>query len=163
MNAHVQIDAIRDIAAAVRAMLGDDFDEQTYLDTVDGETDAMDLLGNLIQSRVEARETAAAMKHIASIYTARAKRLEAQAEAYTTGMGKLLDALGERQVKHPIGTVSRTKPRESAKITDPTQIPSQLYKRVVDEEAVKAAVKAGETVPGAELVKGQPGISVRIR
>ncbi len=163
MNIHANIEAIRDIASTIREMLGEDFDDQTFLDTLDGETDAMDMLGHLIKSRVEAQETEKAMKEIAATYAARAKRFNSQAAACVKGMGKLLDAIGEKRVTHKLGTVSRAKPRVSLDIEDPALIPSQLCKSVPDNTAIKAQLEAGESVPGASLKTGEPGLTVRVK
>lgn len=163
MNIHSNIEAIKATAELIREMLGDDFDGQTFLDTLDGETDVMDMLGHLIRSRVEAQEVEKAMKEVAGIYTARAKRYAAQANACSKGMGKLLDAIGETKVAHDLATVSRTKPRTSMTVTDPAQIPTQLCKSVPDNAAIKAQLEAGADVPGAELTTGEPGVTVRVK
>lgn len=160
---HADFHTIEAIAAEVRELLGDDFDQQTFLDSVDGEVDAMDLLGHFITARVEAQELAKAMKAVAETYTARAKRYEQQAATYTTGMGKLLDALGEQKVPHQLGTVSRTKPRQHVVIEDDALIPTQLRKWSTDTAAVKKQLEAGEGVPGARLEYGAPGLTVRIK
>lgn len=160
---HVDFNLIQAAAAEVRDMLGEDFDQETLLDSLDGETDAMDLLGHFITSRVEAQELAKAMKEIAASYSARAKRFEAHATAYTEGMGKLLDAIGEQKVPHPLGTVSRTKPRRRVVVEDESQVPTQLRKWTPDNAAIKAQLEMGEDVPGAVLVWGEPGLTVRIK
>lgn len=163
MNIHASIGSIKGTAEMIREMLGSDFDNETFLDTLDGETDVMDMIGFLIESRVEAKEVETAMKSIAAVYTARAKRYASQADACTKGLGKLLDATGEKKIAHEIGTVSRTKPRVSMTVVDPTAIPSQLCKAVPDNAAIKAQLEAGETVPGAELVSGEAGVTVRVK
>ena len=43
----INFEEIRRMSDNIRAMVGDDDD--TFLDTLDGETDAMDILGKLIQ------------------------------------------------------------------------------------------------------------------
>lgn len=163
MNVHANIDAIKATAEMIREMLGEDFDDQTFLDTLDGETDVMDMIGHLIRSRVEAQEVEKAMKEIAAIYTTRARRYAAQAAACSKGLGKMIDAIGEKKVTHDLATVSRTKPRVSLSVTDPDQIPSQLCKLTPDNAAIKAQLEAGETVPGAELTTGEPGVTVRVK
>ena len=47
----IDYEEIRRMADNIRAMVGDDDD--CFLDTLDGETDAMDILGKLIQERQE--------------------------------------------------------------------------------------------------------------
>lgn len=157
------IQAVRDTAEMIRAMLGDDFDDQTFLDTLDGETDAMDMVGYLVRSRVEAQEIEKAMKAISATYTARARRHAAKVNAINAGLGELLDAIGQTKVQHDCGTVSRTKPRVSMVVLDADAIPSQLCKAVPDNAAIKAQLEAGETVPGAALVEGEASISVRVK
>ena len=163
MNAHADLNIIRAVADMIRGMLGDDFDDQTFLDTLDGETDVMDMIGHLIRRRVEAQEVEKAMKEIASTYTTRARRHADQASACTKALGQILDAIGEQKVAHQLATVSRTKPRVSLSIYDETAIPSQLCKLSPDNAAIKASLEAGEPVPGAELKAGEPGLTVRVK
>lgn len=165
MNYQANIPLIEQVSATLRDMLGDEFEVETFWDTLDGETDAMDLIGQLIQRRVEADSHAAASKDMASIYSMRAKRLGERSNAINKALGQILDATGERKVAHPFGTVSRTKPRVNVNVFDDTAIPSQLCKVVTspDKTAIKAQLDAGEDVPGAELVTGEPGVSVRIK
>ena len=47
----IDYEEIRRMSDNIRAMCGDDQD--TFLDTLDGETDAMDILGALIKERNE--------------------------------------------------------------------------------------------------------------
>lgn len=160
---HVDINIISTVAAHVRELLGDDFDQETFLDTVDGETDVNDFLGHLITCRVEAQATEASLKNVAAAYTARAKRFDQQAKACTDGIGRLLDALGESKIQHDLATAIRTKPRQSVVITDERLIPTQLCKSEPDKAAVKTQLEAGVEVPGASLELGSPGVSVRVK
>jgi hypothetical protein len=80
-------------------------------------------------------------------------------------MGHLLDAMNEKKIQHPLGTVSRTKPRWGVKIVDETEIPSQLKKVISkpDMTAIKKQMDQGENVPGCQFQMGQPSITVRIK
>ena len=145
----------------IRAMCGDDQD--TFLDTLDGETDAMDILGALIKERNEMLGNEAALKELAKQYKERADRMNAKADAIAQTMGHLLDAMGERKVQHPFATVSRTKARARVVIEDEHQIPTQLMKvkKSPDLTAIKAQMDAGEYVPGAAIALGNEGVTVR--
>lgn len=156
---------IEAIANTIRDMLGDGFDVQTFLDSLDGETDAMDILGRLILDREEAKAHEAAAKAVADDYTTRARRMVDKQKALAKAMGQLLDAIGERKVAHPLGTVSRKDGALSVEITDEASVPTQLSKitKTPDKTAIRAALEAGETIPGAELRRGEPGIIVRVR
>ena len=147
----------------IRAMVGDD--EDCFLDTLDGETDAMDVLGKLIQERQEIQANEAAVKDLAKTYQERAARLNAKADAISQTIGHLLDAIGSKKVAHPLATVSRTKARQSVLVTNPEEIPTQLTKtkRSPDLVAIREQLEAGEFVPGAEIKLGNPGVTVRVK
>jgi hypothetical protein len=82
-------------------------------------------------------------------------------------MGKVLDAIGETKIQRPIGTISRTKGRQSLEVFDEAEIPSQLMRTKItiepDTAAIKAQLEAGVIVPGAQIKTGEPGITVRIK
>lgn len=156
---------IQRVADTIRDMLGDDFDEQTFADTLEGETDVMEVLGWLIKQRGEADAFAEACKEHAKEYANRAARLAIKSQAMTRAMGDILDAVGERKLAHPLGTVSRTKGRENVRIIDEAEIPSQLCKVVSspDKAAIKAQLQAGELVPGAIMETSPDGVSLRVK
>ena len=157
----INYEDIRRMSDNIRAMVGDDDD--TFLDTLDGETDAMDILGALIKERNEVLGNEAALKELAKQYKERADRMNAKADAIAQTMGHILDAMGERKVQHPFATVSRTKPRARVVIEDEHQIPTQLMKvkKSPDLTAIKAQMDAGEYVPGAAIALGNEGVTVR--
>lgn len=165
MNIRADINLIEHVSRVLRGMLGEDFDADTFWDTLDGETDAIDIIGHLIRERVEAKTHENAAKEAAETYNARKQRMADKQKAISKALGQILDASGETKVLHPLGTVSRTKPRISAKVFDETVIPSQLTVTTTkpDLTAIKKQLEAGEIVPGAELVAGDPGLTVRVR
>lgn len=138
-------------------------DEQTFLDTLDGETDAIDVLRHLVQARIEAEAYEAASKEAAATFTARARRMADRKASINRVMGEILDATGQQKLAFDTATVSRTKPRVSCEVSDPALIPSQLCKQVPDKTAIKKQLEAGEYVPGAHLDAGQPGLTVRVK
>ena len=160
---YINYEEIRRMADNIRAMVGDDDD--CFLDTLDGETDAMDVLGKLIQERQEMKANEAAVKALAKTYQERAARLDAKADAISQTIGHLLDAIGSKKVAHPLATVSRTKARHSVLVTNPEEIPTQLTKtkRSPDLVAIREQLEAGEFVPGAEIKLGNPGVTVRVK
>ena len=161
----MQIDVanIRRWADEIRELTGDD--TETFLDTLDGQTDALDILTQLVTERAFAAEAQAAAKAMAETFTARAKRMADKQASIARVMGEILDAMGEGKVTLPIATISRTKPRTGVEITDEHEVPSQLMriKRSPDLTAIKEHLLAGESVPGAQLKTGEPGLTVRIK
>ena len=161
---YIKFEEIREMADHIRLLTGDDQD--TFLDTLDGETDAMDILGKLIQERTECSlPMRQPLKSLAATYTARAKRLSAKQEALSITIGHLLDAMGQTKIQHALGTVSRTKPRKKVVVVDPHDIPSQLTTVTVkpDMAAIKKQMDAGELVPGCEYQMGSASVTVRIK
>lgn len=165
MNVHADIGLIERLSAELADMLGDDFDAETFWDTLDGETDVLDIIGHLVRQRVEANAFEAASKEAAKTYTDRARRMADKSKAISKALGTILDATGQRKVTHPLATVSRTHGRMSCRVTDEAAIPSQLTVTTVkpDTAAIKAQLEAGEDVPGAELVRGEDGVTVRVK
>ena len=159
----VKFEEIQRMSGQIREMTGDDQD--TFLDTLDGETDAMDILGKLIQERTECSTYEVSAKELAATYTARAKRLSAKQEALSITIGHLLDAMGQTKIQHALGSVSRTKPRKKVVVIDPHDIPSQLTTVTVkpDMAAIKKQMDAGELVPGCEYQMGNSSVTVRIK
>lgn len=154
---------IASIAETIRTIMGDDEDDALFFDTLEGETDVMEWAGRLVIADQEAKAMAEANKALAAMYAERKARFDRKSDACRAGLGRLLDAIGTKKLPLVHGTVTRTKPRQRAQIEDETAIPSQLCKRVPDAAAVKAQLEAGESVPGARLVTGEPGIMVRVK
>jgi len=165
MNVHANLGLIGIVSEELREMLGDEFDAETFFDTLDGETDISEIITRMLSQRNEAKTFAEASKAIAKDYTDRANRMEAKSKAIQRTFGTLLDATGERKIVHPLATLSRTKGRTSVKITDENQIPSQLTITTTkpDGAAIKKQLEANVDVPGAELVTGEQGVTVRIK
>ena len=160
---YIKFEEIREMADSIRLYTEDDQD--TFLDTLDGETDVMDILGKLVQERAECSIYEGSAKELAKMYSNRAKRLSAKQEAISITIGQLMDAMGETKIQHPLATISRTKARWSVRIVDQHDIPSQLTTVTVkpDLVAIKKQMDQGETVPGCEVNPGQPSITVRIK
>ena len=164
MNARFDPRLIETVAAELRDMLGEDFDESTFLDSLDGETDALDVADALIAGMQDAEALATAAKAQADAIKARADRLKARSAAYKGRMLTLLDAIGQKKLERPAATISRRTGSLSVQITDEASVPSQLCKIVQtpDKTAIKKQLEAGEAVPGAELARGEDGVTVRV-
>jgi hypothetical protein len=155
---------VQRIADDLRAMLGDDFDPDTFLDTLDGETDALDIADKLIAEMQAADALADAAKAQADALASRAARLRARSHAHKAQFLPLLDAIGVKKLERPAATISRRQGSMSVQIIDPASIPSQLCKIVAtpDKTAIKAQIEAGVDVPGARLERGPDGVTVRV-
>jgi len=160
----INIGNIQQWADEIRTMTDD---QETLLDTLDGQTDALDVLDALVIERAKASAAEDAAKGVASMFNDRAKRQAEKQASLSRMMGKVLDAIGETKIQRPIGTISRTKARQSLEVYDEAEIPSQLMRTKItiepDTAAIKAQLEAGVIVPGAQFKTGEPGITVRIK
>lgn len=157
--------AIEHVSAQLSALMGEDFDAETFWDTLDGETDVIDIVGKLLERRAEATTKADAVKAFVAELKEREARLRKRDTSIRVVLGNVLDASGQTKLEHALATVSRTKARENVEITDETAIPSQLCKieKKPDRAAIKKQLDAGETVPGAALKLGAPGLTIRVK
>jgi hypothetical protein len=140
-------------------------DPETFLDTLEGQTDALEVLRRCVLARAEAAAQEAATKELEAIYFARSRRLAEKQDSLSQFIGEILDAIGETKVQLDVATVSRISAKTKVGIIDEDQIPTQLTKVTYkpDLVAIKAQLEAGEIVPGAELVQGNKSINVRIK
>lgn len=159
----IKYDEIRRLADSIREICGDD--EDTFLDTLDGETDAVDVLAKLIQERLEVLGYEATNKELAEQYKRRADKMASKADAINQQMKHLLNAMGVKKVNHALATVSITKPRWSVEVVDEAQVPTQLKITTSkpDLRAIKKILDDGEPVPGCRPKVGYEGITVRTK
>jgi len=162
MNAHLTL--IEAVAALLQPYADD---EDLYQDMIEGETDALDLLDSQIESMQNDEALAEAIKAQEANLKARRERIEWRADAHKKAALLIMNAAGLKKAERPRATISVRPGSVSVQITDEAEIPSQLMRekitRAPDKAAIKAQLEAGETVPGAELVRGAETISVRVK
>jgi hypothetical protein len=165
MNMRTDLTLIERIAAMLRDDLGDDYDDETFLDTLDGETDALDIADHLIASMQDDEALATATKEQADALAARSRRIGGRAATKKRALLAVIDAIGVKKLERPRATVSRRAGGLSVQISDEAAVPSQLCKvvRTPDKTAIKRHIEAGEDVPGARLERGPNGVTVRTR
>lgn len=166
MNLRANIPLIENLSAQLTEMLGDDFDAEAFWTTLDGELDVLDIADRIIRHMQEDAALAEAAKAQADMLAKRAKRLADRQNAHKAALLTILDATGQKKLERPGATISRRSGSISVHIVNEADIPSQLCTvkttSTPDKAAIRKAIEAGETVPGAELVRGADGISVRI-
>jgi len=162
MSNRPNLPLIERVAENLRAEIGDD-DADAFLDTLDGETDAVEIADSLIAALHHDEALAAAAKEQSDALARRSRRLGDRARAKKRTLLSVLDAMGVRKLERPAATVSRRATVPSAYITDAAAIPSQLTRTRTEPDKVEILrqLRAGENVPGAELVQGPDTISVR--
>lgn len=149
-------------ADELRAEFGED--DALVTDMLEGETDFHEVAGVLLRSMFEAEAQAEANKALAKGYTDRAATLSARAEHIKDKLAALMRATGLRKLPHALATVS-VRAVSPALVYDgePSCLPEDLRRERIDpdKKAIRAALQAGRTIPGARLTNGGETISIR--
>lgn len=139
-------------------------DEELFLDTLDGETDALDIIDRELAAELQDRALADAIAAQVEILRKRAARISERADTRRLAILRVMQAVDVRKMERPLATISRRDGSVSVRITDADAVPTQLCKIVKspDKAAIRKQIEAGETVPGAELARGEETLSVRV-
>ncbi len=138
---------------------------ELFWDTLDGETDVMDVVSNVLTQISEADAGMIACHEMAKKYSERRSLFDARKVRLNQMLKTILLCANQSKIPHPLGTVSLRKGTESVVITNEKEIPSQLCKTTVtpDKAEIKKQLQAGVQIDGAELVTGPQTISVRMK
>lgn len=167
MNAIANLrDTGREIAALahqIRELCGDD--DIAFMDTLEGETDAVRAASSVVRlvGAMEAMQSAA--KSLADRYTSRATDFARRAEHGRGALLHFMGEIGERTLVLPEATVT-AKAASARKLLGEALVetlPERFVKtkREPDRAAIKAALEAGEEVEGFSLSNAQPSLQIR--
>lgn len=140
-----------------------DIDDQTLFDTLDGLTDLTDQCNAVIGSALEDTAMANGIDDYVSQLRARAERLHARADAKRAAVRAAMEDAGVSKLALPVATLTLGAGRPAVQIYDDNLLPLQ-FKRVKYEPmkgAIAAALKNGETVPGARFNNSPNVLTVR--
>lgn len=154
--------AIADMMAAYPELVED---EELRADMFEGSTDLTRVIDKAIREKLDADTMAAAIKERVSDLSERKRRQERRAEAMKGLVKSLMLAADLPKVVLPDATVSITKPRTIVEITDLDALPQGFVRieRVAMKTELKAALMAGDQVPGAALALSEESIAVRTK
>ena len=155
--------AVSALHHGIQAMQAEDpdMDVETALpETVEGVDSAM---RRIVRNCQDSQDIADAARKRASEASERARRYDARADRYRGLLLATMDALAWKKREWPEATVSMRAPQQGVFIIDETELPQGFVRisRTPDKSAIRTALKAGETVPGAVLTPGIPGIQIR--
>jgi hypothetical protein len=143
-----------------------DADEDTLRDTLEGLSNLPEMLACVLRSYLDDLALAAALGIRISDMQERIDRFEQRAEKKRALVISVMERADLKKLVEPDFTVSfRTVP-PSLVITDEQEIPHAFWKPQppkLDRQGLSAALREGQTVPGAILGNGQTTISVRTR
>lgn len=155
---------VANLVARLRELCGED--EQAFIDTLDGETEAVEAARRVVRWLHEQGAQQAACKGLENIYRARSSVFEERVERARTALFHFLTEMGLKSMPLPEATLSVVAGRVSViGDGDPEILPDSLVrvKREANRSAIKAALEAGETVEGFSLSNNPPTLAVRVR
>lgn len=137
-------------------------DDRALADTLDGETDAGDVIAKLIRDAREDEALAGGLGEMLADMVTRKARFLARAGKRRSFALTLMNAIGWQKIERPDFTAAVRNTPPSVKITDDILIPDNLCKftRTPDKPAIKQALQRGETVSGATLNNGSQSLTI---
>jgi len=166
MNRSLQADAASD--AALREALLREFptlaeDEPALTDTLDGISDFPERCRALIVSSLDDETMAEALTARIRKMASRKSRLEDRVMRKQFLVQAAMEAAARKRFDFPEATVTLTKGSRHVIVTDEAALPDAYVKiiRKPVKADIKAALDAGDDVPGAALSNPAPTISIR--
>jgi hypothetical protein len=139
-------------------------DQEALTDTLDGLHAAQDIVARLVRKHLEDKAAAEALKALEKQYEERRERIERRAAAQREAAFKLMQAIGERNIKRPEFTLTVKPGKAKVLVTDRTLLPDNYFrvKRDPDLEQIRHDLASGVHVPGASLSNADECLTVRV-
>lgn len=137
-------------------------DEDFRRDVLEGQSDLFGVVERLARESRAVKAEVAGLREQAVELVARSGKKAEREQAIRQAILGLMNAADLTKIKTATASVSIASLRPSVVVTDETALPDQFIrvKREADKAAIKAALEAGESVPGASLSNG--GTTLRI-
>lgn len=156
--------AIAPLAQQIRELCGDD--DLAFVDTLEGETDALKAASAAVRTVHVMDAMAEATKVVADRYRARAADFSRRSACARAALAQFMGEIGETKLILPEGTVSLANGVPSV-IGEPDvdALPDAMVrtKREPDRSAIKEALLAGVVIPGCSLSNAPPRLQIRVR
>ena len=143
-----------------------DLDDQTILDTLEGEsTDLIEQGKNVAAVFRNLESDAKQIKEAEQQLAERRKAIEKRAESLKTYLKTNMEVAGILKIECPWFVITLAQNPEAVTVDDESTIPRDYFKEipasfVLDKVLLKSAIKDGYAVPGARLTRGT---SLRIK
>jgi Siphovirus Gp157 len=143
-----------------------DIDDETLRDTVEGISALPRVVAAVVRSHIDDLALASALRSRLANMQERLSRLEGRAEKKRLLVASVMERADLRKLTEADFTVSLRPTPQPLVVTAENEIPAAYWKAQppkLDRNALIAALKAGEQVPGASLGNGGVTIAVRTR
>jgi hypothetical protein len=154
--------ARRDLASLLSLHPELEEDDVLRQDMIEGETNALELIDNLI----EMERVAASLENSLKFYILKMEERKHRFADRRIGLRRfiqqIMEAANLKKVERPAATVSIATGRPKVVIVDESQIPDAYWriKREVNKEAIATTLKALRDVPGTTLSNPEPVLRI---
>lgn len=152
------------LSAHIRAVAGDD--DEAWLDTLDGETDAVGAARAVVRQIIETDANAEALKVVAATYSERKRAMEVRVDRLRGALLRFMQDIGEKTLPLPEATVSVGIGQPSL-IGEPDveTLPEGYVKiaKSADRTLIRKALLDGFDVEGCTLSNAEPRLSLRVK
>tara|TARA_B100000575_G_C23143794_1_gene667000 strand:+ start:22054 stop:22539 length:486 start_codon:yes stop_codon:yes gene_type:complete len=140
-------------------------DNQCFWDTLDGETDVMYVVGELLKEYQIANADINALNEVMKTFKERKDRFENKKDKIKQSLQKILYSTNQKNIPHSFGTISRKEGVKSLIVDNIDQLPDEFVKveKAPIKNAIKEKLNQGHHVEGARLHNGDPTISIRMK
>lgn len=140
-------------------------DESLRIDMFEGETDLHRIIEKALAEELDASMMADALGSRLTALNGRLSRFRRKQEAMRSLIKSLMKSAQVGKVRLTEATVLLTSARSTVGIEDLDAIPQGYFTttKQADKAAIKAAFDRGEEIPGALLVTGEEGLSIRTK
>lgn len=140
-------------------------DETLRADMIEGETGLVEISERILSAIRDDETMAAAAKARKGDIGERQARFERSADAKRKLLRTIMRAGGLTKLQLTEATLSIHAGRVSVVVNDVNELPQGYFKlvREADKPAIKASLEKGEPIPGAELVTGEAGLTIRTK
>lgn len=144
----------------------DGLDEQTLLDTLDGETNLTEALLSMADEIQEREVQVEGISVYINRLRDRQKRIEGTSETLRKTIFAAMDRAGIPKIVGDRATLSIRAVPPSLTVIDESQVPADYFKEpkpVLDRTTVLRALKDGYDVPGCLLSNGGQSLTIRVK
>ena len=140
-------------------------DNQCFWDTLDGETDIMYVVGELLKDYNETNANIMAIDELLKTYKERKERMQYKKDSIKRSLQKVLYSTNQKNIPHPLGTVSRKDGAKTLIIDNIDQLPDEYIKveKAPIKNVIKQKISEGDQIDGARIEIGNPTVSIRIK
>lgn len=165
-----RLDPVREAQAAaalresIRAL--DPEDDALLIDTIEGETSLFEIVDALVLRMAENRVMVEGIKAVVSDFEGRKTRFEQRIKADRSLLEQAMMIADLPKIERPGATLSLAARAAKVIVEQESDIPATFWKAgapTLDTKALTAALRDGETIPGARLDNAAPSLTVRTK